>query len=292
LSGLALLGLWLVLPLNAQERQPADAVKHSLWKVEGPHSTIYLLGSVHLLKKENYPLAASMEAAFSNAQIAVFELDQDKMHEPGAHLRMMSKARLPTGETLQEHLSPETYAAFAKHARKAGLSPEIFETFKPFMAVTVLEMAELEKLGFEPRYGLDEYFFGRVHKEGKEVLPLETVDFQIDLFTGFLKEESESIVKAELKEIDNVTQGFADIVKAWETGDAEKLEKLLNEAMQESPVMFKRLVTDRNKTWVPKLEELARGATNAIVIVGAGHLVGKDGIVELLKKKGLKVTQQ
>ena len=85
---------------------------------------------------------------------------------------------------------------------------------------------------------------------------------------------------------------LSDMLKAWETGDVAKLNKFLNEAMQESPVIFKRLVSDRTRRWLPKIEELARGKENAIVIVGAGHLVGPEGAIELLKKKGFKVTQE
>jgi uncharacterized protein YbaP (TraB family) len=85
---------------------------------------------------------------------------------------------------------------------------------------------------------------------------------------------------------------LGDMFKAWQTGDADKLNKFLNEAMQEAPVIYKRLVTDRSRRWVPKIEELAQGKENAIVIVGAGHMVGPEGVVELLKKKGYKISQE
>lgn len=280
-------------PLGAQEARPAAAAaRHSLWKVEGGRGTVYLLGSVHLLKKEDYPLAATIEAAFTNSQIAVFETDVDKMQEPGAQSQIMSKAQLPEGETLQTDLTPRTYAAFTNHVAKAGLPPAMFDTLKPLIAATALEALDLLKLGVDPSYGMDVYFFNRATRDGKQIMTLETVDFQIDLVTGFSKAEAEPLMKAELKDMDNTQKDYAEVVKAWQTGDTEKLEKVLNDAMHESPAIFKRLVTDRSLSWIPKIEELARGKTNAIVIVGAGHLVGKDGVVELLRKKGLKVTQQ
>jgi uncharacterized protein YbaP (TraB family) len=117
------------------------------------------------------------------------------------------------------------------------------------------------------------------------------MEFQMDLLTTFSKEEGELFVKATLKDLDKTTDEFGEIVKAWQTGDAVALEKLLNEAMQEAPAIFKRLLLDRNARWIPKLEELSRGQKNAVVIVGAAHLVGKEGLVESLRKKGLKVTQ-
>jgi uncharacterized protein YbaP (TraB family) len=84
---------------------------------------------------------------------------------------------------------------------------------------------------------------------------------------------------------------YGDILKAWQTGDSEALEKLINEAMREAPAIARRMLTDRNRNWLPKIRELLRGDKTAIVIVGAGHLVGGEGVVELLKREGLKVTQ-
>ena len=110
--------------------------------------------------------------------------------------------------------------------------------------------------------------------------------------TDFTKEEGELLMKTTLQEIDTTTKDLAEMLRAWQTGDADKLEQLLNDASRKAPAIFKRLVGDRNRQWVPKIEEWLRGGNNAVVIVGAAHLVGKDGVVELLRKKGYKVTQQ
>jgi uncharacterized protein len=293
IGSVLLLAAFLGRPVCAQEAHPvAAATRHSLWKVEGQHNTVYLLGSIHLLRKEDYPLAAPIEAAFTNAQIAVFETDVDKMQEPEVQSKIIGKAQLPEGETLQTDLTPQTYAAFTNHVAKSGLPPAMFDTLKPLIAATALEALDLLKLGVDPSYGMDVYFFNRATKDGRQIMTLETVDFQIDLVTGFSKAEAEPLMKAELKDMDNTQKEYGEVVQAWQTGDTGKLENVLNDAMHESPAIFKRLVTDRSQSWIPKIEELARGKTNAIVIVGAGHLVGKDGVVELLRKKGLKVTQQ
>ena len=155
-----------------------------------------------------------------------------------------------------------------------------------------LTLLELQKLGVDPQYGLDKHFFGRARREGKQIVPLETVDFQIGLATDFSKEEGELFMKITLDDIDKATKEATKMLKAWQTGDADTLEKLLNEASHQAPAVFKRLLTDRNQRWVPRIEEWLRGDKNVLVVVGAGHLVGADGVVELLRKKGLKVTQQ
>jgi len=139
---------------------------------------------------------------------------------------------------------------------------------------------------------LDKHFFDLAKQAGKKIVPLETVDFQINLLTDFTKEEGELLMKSTLKDIDTMEKDLGEMLGAWKNGDATKLEKLLNQAKDDAPAIYKRLVTDRNHTWLPRLEELAKGKENVIVIVGAGHLVGTNGVVELMKGKGFKVTQE
>jgi uncharacterized protein len=278
--------------LQAQSAKPASSEKHSLWKIQGKQAAVYLLGSVHVLKKENYPLPAQIENAFSNAQTAVFEADIDQMENPELAMKLASKARLPEGQTLHDQLSPETYSALSNYLQKAGLPIQFLEPLAPAMAALTLVAVELKKMGLDSEYGLDKHFFTLARQSGKKIIALETVEFQIDLMTGFSKEEGELLVKTTLRDVDTLQNDLGDMLKAWQTGDTAKLEKLLNEAKADAPIIFKRLVTDRNRNWLPKIEELVNGKENAIVIVGAGHLVGKDSVVDLLKKKGHKISQE
>jgi uncharacterized protein len=287
----------LILPLVALvatslcAQQPRSA-HHSLWKVEGKASVLYLMGSVHALKAENYPLPQEMEAAFTNSPIVAFETDISALEDMGTQLKILSKSRLPEGETLASQLSPAVYTKFTNQLQETGMPVMMFDQLQPSIAAMSLVVLEFKKLGLDPENGLDKHFYGLARKEHKTIVPLETVDFQIDMITDFTKEEGELLMKTTLEDISTTKKELTDLVKAWQTGDTDKLDKLLNDASREAPAIFKRLVTDRNHRWVPKIEELLRGGTNAVVIVGSGHLVGKDGVAELLRQKGLKVTQQ
>jgi uncharacterized protein YbaP (TraB family) len=288
---LFLLAFFVTASVRAQDAGASATNHHFLWKLEGKSNVVYLLGSIHLLKPENYPLAAPIETAFTNSGIAVFETSIDKMHDPETQARLGEKAHLRDGESLKEQLSPEVYAAFMKHVKETEMPPEAFDTFKPSIAAMFVEVVEFQKLGADPEYGVDQYFFRRTQKDGKQVVALETLDFQIGMVTDFSKEEGELLMKSTLKEIDRTRELYGEMVTDWQTGNGAALEKMINESMHDAPVIFKRLVTDRSKSWLPKIEELAHGEKNAIIIVGAGHLVGNEGLVELLKKKGWKVTQ-
>jgi len=292
-SGLVLLlALSLVALAGAQEKRAATGTHHSLWKIQGQQNAVYLLGSIHLLKKEDYPLAAPIEAAFTNSRIAVFETDIGAMENPEIAMKLATKGMLPAGQTLRDQLTPAIYLMFSNHVQKTGMPAQLFDSFTPAMAAIALVALEIKKMGLDPEYGLDKHFFSRARQENKTTVPLETIDFQIGLMTDFSKEEGELLMKTTVKDIDKMESEFGDLLKAWQSGDSEKLEKLLNEAMEEAPVIYKRLVTERNRRWLSKIEELTRGKENAIIIVGAGHLVGTNGVVELLKKKGYKVAQE
>jgi hypothetical protein len=276
----------------AQEIHGSSTNRHSLWKVSGEHATVYLLGSIHLFKAEDYPLAAPIERAFTNAAIAAFETDIGEMERRAMQPETLAMMMLPPGQAFQEQLSAQTYNLFTNYAVEIGMPLFVLEQLRPAMAAIALVELECKRLGFDPENGIDMHYYKLARKQGKTLIPLESFDFQLNLLTSFSKEENELLVKSTLEDIKTTRKEFADIVKAWRSGDAVGLEKVLNSMALEAPAIFKRLVTDRNERWTPKIEALSRGQTNAIVIVGAAHLVGKDGVLELLRKRDLKVAQE
>jgi uncharacterized protein YbaP (TraB family) len=277
--------------VSAQGNFKTAPALHCLWKAEGKGNVVYLLGSIHLLKADNYPLPAVIESAFTNSQVAVFEIDIDKAEDTDGQARMASKISLPEGDSLAQELPPKVYASLSSHIKETGLPIAAIEQFKPAIAVTTLEMMELAQLGVDPEFGVDKHFFKLAQQTGKRIVPLETADFQVDLLTGLSKAEQELMVEKSLEEIDDEKKLYTDMVTAWQNGNAAGLETMLNKMRTDAPAIFKKLVTDRSQSWMPQIDQLLHGPQNAIVIVGAGHLVGKDGVVELLRKKGVKVTQ-
>ncbi len=287
-----LLALSFVSEHYAQAPAGQAAGLHTLWKVDGKTNVMHLLGSVHVLKAEDYPLPAIMDLAFSNSPVLAFETDMAAMEDPQVQVKIMSRAQLPAGETLSQVLSPPVYALFTNHVQAASLPAAMFDQFRPSLAAMTLAFIEIQKLGVSPEYGVDKHYFDRARKAGKQIVALETVDFQVDLVTEFSKEEGELLLKTTLEELDSTKKELRTLLAAWKNGDAATLERLLNEASKQAPVIYKRMLTDRSQRWLPRLEELLRSGKNSMVIVGSGHLVGPDGMVELLKKKGWNVVQQ
>jgi hypothetical protein len=277
----------------AADTKPA-AARHTLWKVQGRANTVQLLGSLHFLRQEHYPLAKPIEDAFTRAQIVLLEVDPDEMNNPKTQTAMLVAGQCSPGTTLKDLVAADTYSLLTRHLKEhvAELPSGTLDTLKPWMAAVLLVALDLQPQGFKPEHGVDMHFFNRARAARKEVRALETVEFQLGLLSGLSPADSEEFLKETLRQSQTLRKLMAEVVAAWQTGEAARLDAILNDAMKDFPQLRKRFLTDRNHTWLPKIEELLRGNKDALVIVGAGHLVGREGLVELLRQKGFVVTQQ
>ncbi len=269
----------------------AAAEKRSLWRVRSKSNVVYLLGSIHYLKAQNYPLAEEMEAAFKDAKKMIFEINLESAEGGRAQQLMAAKGIYTDRTTLKDHVAPATHALAEKQLKELGLDIQIFNQFKPwFTALTVLAL-KLQALGFDPGKGIDQYYFRKAKKEKKEVDGFETLEYQFGLFDGMPEHVQEALLLQTLSG-DDLTETAVDaIVKAWAAGDLQALETLLLQGLKEFPELYQRLIVDRNRAWFPKIESFLSQNENTLVVVGAGHLAGKDGLIEMLTVRGYSVEQ-
>jgi len=268
------------------------AARHVLWKVERDGAELYLLGSVHFLKKEFYPLAEPVEKAFTEADVAVFEVDFKVMNQPETQVKVAQLGLCPPGKGLKDYLEEKSYTVVQEKLKGSGLPGLVFDRFQPWLAAVTLVTLEIQKLGFNPEEGVDRYFWTKAVKAGKKVDALETVEYQLSLFTQLTRQEQQQFLDQTLAELDQFKGEFEKITAAWVAGDVDQLAKLLLESMDDFPKIYERMLAGRNRAWVPKLEKFMSEKRKAFVVVGAAHLVGKDGVPELLRAKGYRVTQQ
>lgn len=268
--------------------------KNCLWKIESGDSKVYLLGSIHLMKKEQYPLAEVIEDAFKAADEVVFEADIDSLQDPASQMELMTKGIYSEGDSLKHKISPSTYEDVRKRVTSLGIPMEPFETFRPWLIAITLTVLEAQKLGFQPQYGLDVHLHGRAKEAQKEIGALETVEFQLGLFAGIPEKRQEAFLQYSLAELDLMAEVLDDLVQAWELGDIAKLDSIFVQRMvgaEEWSDLVNLLVFDRNEDWVPKIEKLLASGKSYLVVVGVLHLVGKGSVVDLLLKKGHTVEQ-
>ena len=278
--------------IQAQQSNPTTSPKHCLWLVKTPQNkNIYLLGSLHVLRSEAYPLAETITEAYRQSQKVVFETDLAALADPATQNNMITMGLYPEGQTLFQNISSEMQRALKKKMTNLEMPLEHFARFKPWFMAVSLALMELQRLGFSIEYGIDVHFYGKATIDNKEIGFLEPVDFQFELLGKMNAQDQSAFLGQTLKDLDIAAQMADDMLKYWKKGDADKLYALLFKSFEDYPQIENRLIGQRNLKWVKKIEEMMVEDKNIIVIVGAGHLIGPGSVVALLKQKGYRVKQ-
>lgn len=258
--------------------------KTFLWEVSDEDSKLYLLGSVHVANKEMYPLNEVIETAYSNSEALVLEVVVDKINP----LQMMSRMMLPMGKTLDKAMDSVNFVEFKKVMDSLKVPEMSYMMLKPWAATLIMMQMIMQKEGFEQDLGFDYYFLGKARAEDKEVFGLETLDQQLDAFEE-MSEFSSDFFKYSLSEIKNTKEMINEMLKAWEQGDTNGISQVINASIGDSENFEKIneiMLDNRNFVMLEKIEEYLSNNKQYFVIVGAGHLIGEKGLLNLLEKSG------
>jgi uncharacterized protein YbaP (TraB family) len=272
-------------PLPAQE-------KSLLWQVSRDEKSIFLLGSIHYLRRENYPLNQTILNALDASKRLVLEIDLNRTSAESAQQATLEKAVYRDGTNLAQNISPETYELASRRASELGLDMRIFNPMKPWFAALTMVAINLQRMGLDPKFGVDRHLAERAKSSGKPTSGLETVESQLRLFDQLSKREQELMLRETVGELERLDRDINEIVQSWLKGDDSRLTALLLTGMQEYPDLYEKILIDRNRRWVTDIEKLVQQGSGAMVVVGAAHLVGKDSVVEMLKAKGYSVEQR
>lgn len=263
----------------------------SVWKAQKGGSVLYLGGTCHVLREKDFPLPQEFDRAYRAAQVVVFETDLGTLQNPATQQRFLAKAMYSDGSTVDKHLSPKAYAALSAFSEANGLPLSTFGQFKPSMIVTTLTLMELLKMGVTQQ-GVDNVYYARAIADKKAVDGLETADQQIDYVVSMADGNEDAFVAYSIEDMKNMREQFGLLVGAWRAGDAAKLDELMSgEIKARQPQLYKRLIVERNKNWLPVIEGYQKLHQTRFVLVGVAHLVGPDGIIEALRQKGYTVEK-
>ena len=266
-----------------------------MWQVKSETATVSLVGSIHVGKPDFFPLAEPFETAFAAAPVLAVEVDMtDPANLQKSGLLVMQKGMLPGDTTLKDRLSPELWKRLEKYAAENNMNLSMYSKFKPGLVAMIMVLEEYKKVGFDPELGIDKHFLDSATEQGKEIRELETIEAQLDLFFS-IDDQLDDILMAEfLDQMDDIVAMTDEMVALWKSGDADGLDKFLQDQMGEDPAMeefYRALLDDRNVGMADKIDEWLKADTDIYVVVGAGHFSGKMGIISLLEDKGYKVEQ-
>ena len=291
INSIFLLLFWGFLPKYFGAENPNSPSKHCLWSLKSKSNIIYFMGSIHVLTKKSYPLPDAFENAYKNSGSLVFETDLNIVNDSDFLLKMVTSGTYPDGQTLKENISEKTYNLLQEQIKKLGLTANIFDRLKPWSCALMLTSLELNRLGFDQKFGIDLYFFNKAKKDNKKINGLESNDYHLKLLDELMGNDEEDFMLDTLTDLDQTEKNANDLVGFWEKGDVKELDSFLNSGFEDFPKLHQRLVIQRNYNWIPKIEELMKQKENVLVIVGTGHLVGKESVVEILTNKGYAIKQ-
>jgi len=270
----------------------SQSQKSFLWRVQSKANTVYVLGSLHLSKKEIYPLNQKIESAFNQSDVLVVEANVNDIKKVDIQ-KLMESAFYPPHDTLEKHVSPETYEWVRKETSGLGIPIEHINKQKPWFLSMTLVALETLKLGLDPNLGIDKYFLAKAEGK-KKILELESLDYQINLLSNLSDKDQELFLVYTLRDLKIMEQEVNKLIQTWSSGDTKGMESILTRSASEdkslSPI-FEKLIYERNRKMVLKIEDFLGTKETYFIIVGAGHLVGNQGIIEILRGKGYIVEQ-
>jgi len=273
-------------------QSPPQQSRVFLWRIASPTVTVHLLGSVHVASQDIYPLDPRIESAFQRAQTLVLETSLDPAAQVQMGQKMAAAGIYPPGDSIDLHLDRETLGLLQQRLKTSGAPFTTLRSYRPWFVAVILVLDEMQRVGYHPQLGIDTYFAERA-RNGKRVVGLETIDEQIALFSGMSDALQEGMLKDALTKLDGLGALMAKAQSLWRTGDAKAIEELLVAPMRRDfPDVFRRLFVDRNRKMATAIEGYLKTTGEYFVVVGSGHLIGPEGILDLLQAKSYMPVQQ
>lgn len=262
-----------------------------VWKVTKGEKVLYLAGTIHVLSRSDYPLPSAFHFAYQASENLVFETNIEQIQTPEMQQYFLSKMAYKDGSRLNQFLSEETYQALKSQLSAAGIPVQNMMGFKPGFVGTTLTMLELQRLGMAED-GVDSFYFQQAKQDGKPRGQLESVQSQIDFIANMGVGNEDALIRHMLEEIKLIPELMIETKRAWRDGDVRDLEAILLEPLvQEYPDVYQSLLVDRNNLWLPQIFDMLTTTETEFVLVGALHLIGKDGLLDQLEKRGYRLEQ-
>lgn len=263
----------------------------TLWQLQGQHNVVYLLGSIHMLRPQDHPLPGVIDEAYREAEVLVMELDMDDM-DPAATQAAFNRAGLMTdGRSLRDLMGETDYAEAERLAAEIDVPLDMLAQAEPWLAAMTIEMMLLYRVGFNPFLGIEMTMTTRAGTDGKPILGLESVEEQLSFLDRLSPEAQRDMLLSTLRQGATLEDTIDDLILAWREGDTEALEDGLVSSIASQEELNRALVVDRNRRWVTRILDLLDDDDDYLVVVGAMHLVGDEGVPRLLEDRGTHIRQ-
>lgn len=263
----------------------------TLWQVAGQQNSVFLLGSIHLLREQDYPLPSAIDSAYAAADVLIMEVDMDDIDPLATQAAFTRYGMSHDGTTLRDLMGETLYDEALSAAEAIDIPLDMLSKTEPWYAAMTVEMMMLNRIGFNPALGIEMHMVQKAARDGKRVDGLETIDEQLQFLDRMSLQAQRDMLMATLEESASIETVMDEVIAAWRRGDTDTLANDMLSELEQHEELNKAIVTDRNTRWVKHIEELLDDKLNYLIVVGALHLVGPQGVPVQLEKNGHDIRQ-
>lgn len=262
-----------------------------VWKVSKDGNQLFIGGTIHVLSKSDYPLPAAFEAAYQQAALVVLETDLQQMKTPEVQQKLLQTMLYSDGRTLQQTLNRQTFAELEQYLAGRGMPITAFQRFKPGLLALTLTLIELQRLGLGEA-GVDAVYHAQALADRKRLGQLETVEQQLGFIASLGEGQENEMISHTLRDLKELPTVMQSLKESWRNGDTRRMDQLSLAPLKAGfPALYNKLIVARNQAWLPQLEALLKTKEVELVLVGALHLAGDEGLLALLAKRGYTIQQ-
>ena len=267
------------------------AIALPLWELEGTRNKVRLLGSVHLLRAQDYPLPRAFGKAYEDAEIVVMEADLSKQDVMQMQLIVQKLAVDPRGRGLSDLIGAGAYRQVAATMAGINIDINLLQPYEPWFAALQITQLRMLQLGFDMSYGVDMHFTQRAQQDGKRIIGLETIEEQLSIMDSLSAKAQQAFLLQTVEEAESIESSMDGILRAWRRGDERDLEREMLKGMQDQPDLYRSIIVARNRDWTRSIRGYANGSQDYLIVVGTLHLVGPDSVLKMLDDAGLPSRQ-
>ncbi|MES0874803.1 TraB/GumN family protein [Sinimarinibacterium thermocellulolyticum] len=282
---------WALLALCGSYAAQAQSPAPFAWQVRvaGAPVTHHLVGSIHLLPPSAHPLPAGLERAYAASRRLVLESDLAALSSPAVQAQMLAAGSATSADGIAGEIPAALHARLRSRLERQSLQATLCDALRAWLCALTLELGAYQRAGFLPDLGIDQHFHARARADGRAVVWLEALEQQVALFTQMPDRLGVDFLVAALDGVDDPALSPRALLEAWRKGDVAHLHAQVERLRREHPLVYARLLAERNAAWLEPLEGWLRDGTPTLVVVGAAHLVGSDGLVAGLRERGFEL---
>ncbi len=263
----------------------------SMWRIDGISNRVYLLGSVHLLREQDYPIPSAIYSAYDDADTLIMEVDLDDLDPTTTQVLVNDLGLIKNGRTLADVMGAELYAEAERIAAEIDIPLSALAAAEPWLAAIRVEQLVLTRIGFDPKFGIEMHLAERAGRDDKEILGLEKIAEQLGFLDSLSLDAQRSLLLQSLTEAVELERIMEVLIDAWRRGDVAFLQTSVLADMQAHPELYDALVVRRNRNWAGQIAALLDDEEDYLIVVGALHLVGDQSLQSLLEQSGHDVVQ-